>query len=132
MLIGYISWWHSQKMAVGVAVAHGDEMPMRAAHVGAAARTKGAGSADRCHSSDTSYTFFPYRFLSSEFVHTSGFLFGMSVCHRGACAVVSHGAQGASVAPYIRTFSQYSKYIVMYPALASSAVCDYRQVGWRA
>ena len=86
MLIGYISWWHSQKMAVGVAVAHSDEMPMRAAHVGAAARTKGAGSADRCHSSDTSYTFFPYRFLSSEFVHTSGFLFGMSVCHRSACA----------------------------------------------
>ena len=86
MLIGYISWWHSQKMAVGVAVAHGDEMPMRAAHVGAAARTKGAGSADRCRSSDTSYTFFPYRFLSSEFVHTSGFLFGMSVCHRSACA----------------------------------------------
>ena len=59
-------------------------------------------------------------------VHTSGFLFGMSVCHRSVCgAVISHSAQGASVVhPYMRTFSQYSLYIVMYPALASSAVCD--------
>ena len=98
---------------------------MRAAHVGAAARTKGAGSADRCRSSDTAYIFFPYRFLSSELVHTSGFLFGMSVCHRSACAVVSHGAQGASVAPYIRTFSQYSLYIVLYPDQNANERC-----GW--
>ena len=42
------------------------------------------------------HCFLPYRFLSSALVHTSGFLFGMSVCHERARRVRLGWLEGPS------------------------------------